>query len=347
MRRYSSVTSGRYMARTKGVSAVGQRREFCASVLEELHGGRGAVPQWKRKLLARVDRAPVGSRVLRRPLDFSADKASVAPLPASAGDDQASSPVPSPHMKRVSPAGRPNGAPAEAHTAQTLSRAQRETIKETHAKVQYHADSVHDMELEGQFLDEASAQAVDSLAIANGELAARAKDEDPHARIVRRRDKLLGQVAQTERRASEAKLANGDLAKVIGTLRAERRTHVMCAREAKSRVSAMESDSKHFASIALTSLDEAEKVEARLRRMHHDVIVERRQHASTLAQIDLDLASQDRALQLASAAEEEAVEEDRRGKYVRARDARTHSERRARRMDYLQAQVSPAGDGLP
>jgi len=126
---------------------------------------------------------------------------------------------------------------------------------------------------------------------------------------------------------------------VINKLRHGRKDFLHQMSRLNERESAMATDMKHFAQAAHASLDDKEKLEARLKRQQFEYKQEGHYHKQTDSALQAELDKLDMSIGDANLTEEQNVQQERREDYAWLKSKRDIEQRRELRLGYLQNQV--------
>jgi len=160
-----------------------------------------------------------------------------------------------------------------------------------------------------------------------------------YKRLQREQQRLSRSSQVSEERVADAERVNRDLQTVINKLRHGRSEFLHQMGRLTDRESQMAADMKHFAQAAHASLDEKEKLEARLKRQQFDYEVEGKQYDKLLNALQDELFHLDGKIADSHLLEEHNMQEERRDGYRTLKSRRDVEQKRELRLGYLQNQV--------
>jgi hypothetical protein len=296
------------------------------------------VPVWKAEMVERVKwRSKTSQDAL----------SSTAPLPSARGASPPSTAktVPSngtgPRMARTAKSAWTSSDEASDAGLWTTTSVQA-SAKDRERKLLFYQDAISDLELQTHLLSQRDAELRDDLArvqqaLSSGGGGKSARMTD--ARLARGKAKLTRTLEVSEARVSEAERLNRETVTLINKLRKGRADFLRSMRSSNEREAAMVVDMKHFGQSAHASLDEKEKLEARLKRSQFEYGVEVRDYDKRSAALQDQIAELNTSIERAKYAEQHELELDKQAEFSTLKRRREVEQRREMKLGFAKSQV--------
>ena len=149
----------------------------------------------------------------------------------------------------------------------------------------------------------------------------------------------MGGAAAVPKKAADAEKVNNVRIGNINQLRKGRKDFMAQMRRLDEREASMVADMKHFAQGSNQSLDEKEKLEARLKRHLFEYKNEVSAWEHTLGSINEEIYLLDTAIKKQQDDEEDDLQRQRQRQYIQLKHNRDSDQKRELRLGYLQNQV--------
>ena len=324
---------------------------YLRKIMGELHASE-RVPLWKEEMMERVKRAAT-ARHQQESLSATAPAASRLARTArerrGAHDD-------GDRMSAVSSrrggGGGGGGAPSVADSIADAAAlagsggvggAGSTQAREIERKLYWYQDAIHEQELQQQLLDQkfrALSDEVEQLLDrrrqeTNG-LGLAHLEKEIGKKQQRERNRLSRALQVSEERVADAERLNRATAQTINKLRRGRADFLHQIKKLDDRVAMMAADMKHFATSAHASLDEKEKVEARLKRQQFDYRNELSHTEHVFDLLHSELQTLEERIVSGHQAEEEFLQSQRQSQYRHVKEKRDEERKRELRLGYLQ-----------
>ncbi len=160
-----------------------------------------------------------------------------------------------------------------------------------------------------------------------------------HKRQLREKNRLSRALQVSEERVADADRLNKATVDSINKLRRGRSDFLHQMARLSERMAVMSTDMKHFAQAAHASLDEKEKVEARLKRQQFDYQQEGRHYEHMHDSLQQELQHLEESISNNHAAEEAFMQKERQESFRSLKAKRDSDTRRELKLGYLQNHV--------
>jgi len=296
------------------------------------------VPVWKEEMVERVKwRSQTSKDIL----------SSTVPLPSPRG---ASPPanwntMPSNGTgSRTSLIAKPGKASSDEASDAGLSTAlsAHSSAKNRERKLFFYQDALFDLELQTQLLSQRETDLRDELARTQKALncgGAGKHGRMTDAQLTRDRAKMKRTLEVSEERVSEAERLNRETVALINKLRKGRADFLRTMRTCNEREAAMVGDMKHIGQSTHASLDEKEKLEARLKRSQFECGVELRDYDKMAASIQDQIEELNKKIERAKYAENNQLELEKQAEFSTLKKKREVEQRREMKLSYAKNQV--------
>jgi hypothetical protein len=316
---------------------------YLNTMMGKLHSN-DKVPLWKEDM---VERVKWRSQTNKDALSHTAPLPSTAQLlsPRGASPPSTLKALPSNGVSlrnaRTTKTGRAisDGA-SEAGLYTTLSA--HSSAKDRERKLFFYQDAICDLELQTQLLNQRETEIRDELArmqlaLSKGGVGKNARITD--AQLTRERAKMMRTLEVSEERVSEAERLNRDTVTLINKLRKGRADFLRRMRNSNEREAAMVGDMKRFGQSAHASLDEKEKLEARLKRSQFEYGIELRDYDKRAASLEEQIEELNTNIERAKNAENHYMEQEKQAQFSSLKQRREVVQRREIRLGYAKSQV--------
>ena len=327
---------------SKTMSASAASPSYLRKVMTELHTSE-RVPLWKEEMVERVKRAATArqQQIFAQSAPSTARGARGARRRLGPGDDESEEQFGS--MRGADASGMMDDGEATTSGARTAKG------KDIERKLFWYQDAIHEQELQQQLLDQKIRASRDEEAKA---LTSRQKkypelsgvgvvhlEKELVKRQLREKSRISRALAVSEERVADAERLNSATVAQINKMRRGRSDFLHQVARLEERVRVMMNDMKHFGSQAHASLDEKEKVEARLKRQQFDFRNEGAHVEHMLDTLNEELQKLEEKIQLGHQAEEDYKQRMRQQSYLDVKEQRDEDQKRELRLGYLQNHV--------
>ena len=303
-----------------------KQKTYLNGVMGDLHGG-GAVPTWKEEVLKRAQ---------RRTTSESPRAARAGQACAAAASEESAFLV----TARSTTSERTALSQTQTSLAATATASGKAADLER--QLFSYRDALSEQQLQAQMLEhretqlsEQQARSLESCADSDGIISSARREH----RLNKELNRLSRVVEVAMSRVSDAERLNRGLASMIDTLRKARSDFLRQMSRLAERERAMAADMKQLVALANCSLDEKEKVEARLKRTGFEHRQESADKENKLAKLELDIRGLEAALRSAHDSEDSAEQLGKQMTYRALRQKRHVSQSLDLRMGHLQNQV--------
>lgn len=324
---------------------AGPKPKYLHAVMTELHSS-DRVPLWKEEMVDRVKRRSRARHEtedkLASTLPASARSRPILPSMGSSGHHHGAATARARSMGGTPP--KLERMPSQESEVPGLSHFSSQQVKEIDRKLYWYQDAIHEHELQCQLLDAKSKEVQDEIrklvgARSVGRNGALNREADLNKRMQKDRQRLSRTLQVSEERVADSLKLNKMLMQTIDQLRSGRADFLHQMGKLNERDDAMGRDMKHFAQVAHSSLDEKEKVEARLKRQQFDAKIEAQHLRSMLQDLEERMDQLDEAAEDAYEQQEINLQKARRAEYSSLKQKRDEEQQREHRLGYLQNQV--------
>jgi len=221
--------------------------------------------------------------------------------------------------------------------------------REIERKLFWYQDAIHEQELQQQLLEQKTRTLQEELAVAADKHATMHPElkgvgtvmmqKEMAKQAMKEKNRLSRTLQVSEERVADAERLNTSTEESINKLRRGRADFLRQMSKIEERINSMVADMKHFATTAHASLDEKEKVEARLKRQQFDYRNELAHSENVFETLVSDIALLDERIHAGQAAEEDFMQMQRQERYRDVKNKRNEDANREMRLGYLQNHV--------
>jgi len=220
--------------------------------------------------------------------------------------------------------------------------------REIERKLFWYQDAIHEQELQQQLLDQKIRGLNDEVSQALEHrqshpqlkgVGAVGMERELMKRQMREKSRLERSVQVSDERVADAERFNRETVALIDKLRHGRADFLNQMSKLEERVNVMTTDMKHFGQAAHASLDEKEKVEARLKRQQFDYRNELSHTEHIFEMLQGELQSLEERIANAHAAEEAFLQQEKQKAFQTVKTQRELEQKRELRLGFLQNHV--------
>ena len=326
------------------VAANAASPSYLRKVMTELHTSE-RVPLWKEEMVERVKRAATARQ---QQLDLEHLSASAPPTARLAHSSTRRSVGESESVVDSIRGGGAHGSVADSQAEMGMTRGGSTQAREIERKLFWYQDAIHEQELQQQLLEQKSRALGEEVADALNKQRHHPElkgvgvvhlEKEMHKRQLREKARLSRALQVSEERVADAERLNKSTVASINKLRRGRADFLHQVNRLEERVNVMMTDMKHFAAAAHASLDEKEKVEARLKRQQFDYRNELSHTENIFDMLQSELQVLEEKISAGHQAEEEFMQHQRQEQFRSVKLQRDDDQKRELKLGYLQNHV--------
>lgn len=313
---------------------------YLRKVMTELHTSE-RVPLWKEEMVERVKRQALQKQQQKTVHELSPS----APSSARGHGRHRTGDMAVTDFKSTAR----TEASADEDLDATSGGGRSSKVRNIERKIFWYQDAIHEQELQQQLLDQKIralssevATALDNRTLKYPELkgvGVAQLEKELQKRQLREKSRLSRALQVSEERVADAERLNSATVANINKMRRARADFLHQVARLEERVKVMVNDMKHFSSQAHASLDEKEKVEARLKRQQFDFRNEVAHFEHMFEGLQEELTRLDDRIQAGHQAEEDYNQQQRQLAYQQVKEQRDDDQKREMRLGYLQNHV--------